>query len=88
MSTDRFIVVEVESGCVRDVYGLPPGWGYDVVDWDDMTDEEEEEAHALIDKAQGYCPGCGDSLINCDGSCMLPDPEGEGCNSWEEVDGG
>lgn len=33
-NSHRTITIEVESGLVQDVLGLPSNWGYQVIDWD------------------------------------------------------
>lgn len=39
----RTLCVEVRGGVVQDVHGLPPGWDYELADYDDEDDDEERE---------------------------------------------
>ena len=43
--TAKNILIHVEGGLVVDVYGMPDGWTYEVVDMDvfDGGDEEDQE---------------------------------------------
>lgn len=39
----KSVIVEVSGGCVQDLYNLPDGYTYTLVDWDNyegMSDEE------------------------------------------------
>lgn len=31
------ITIEIKSGCLVEVSGLPTGWGYDLIDWDSQS---------------------------------------------------
>lgn len=39
----KSIIVEVSEGCVRDVYNLPEGYTYTLVDWDNYEEMSDEE---------------------------------------------
>ena len=34
----KLITIDVDSGCIQDVTGLPEGWGYQIRDWDECSD--------------------------------------------------
>lgn len=46
----KTIIVEVSEGCVRDVYNLPEGYTYTLVDWDNYEGMSDEE---FIDEMRG-----------------------------------
>lgn len=50
----KSIIVEVSGGCVQEVYNLPEGFTYTLIDWDNyegMSDEEFiEEMGLLLDE--------------------------------------
>lgn len=51
----KTVIVEVSGGCVQDVYNLPEGHTYTLVDWDNyegMSDEEfiDEMGELIEDK--------------------------------------
>lgn len=64
------VIVTVEGGCVTDVSGLPPGWDWELIDFDNLDAEEadmERQALALrkpaigspdLADAQAAPPGC------------------------------
>ena len=43
----KTIIVEVSGGCVQEVYNLPKGYTYTLVDWDHYEEMSDEE---FIDK--------------------------------------
>ena len=45
------IVIHIEDGICQNVYHLPDGWGYEVVDTDEH--EGQEEALARLEELEG-----------------------------------
>ena len=43
MSTDKTIKIYIEGGCLLDVIGLPPGYNYELIDYDNVIDYDNEE---------------------------------------------
>ena len=41
--TDKTIKIFVDGGCVTDVFNLPDGFDYAIIDSDVQEDEEDEE---------------------------------------------
>ena len=50
----KTIAIWIEGGCCRDVFNLPKGWNYEVVDTDtdDKTEEEYDEAQERLEALQ------------------------------------
>ena len=46
------IKIEVYGGCVTEVTGLPEGWEYEIVDYDHIEAEQDEELQASSGKRQ------------------------------------
>jgi hypothetical protein len=40
----RTITIEIYGGCLTNVSGLPEGWDYKLVDWDDIEDSKKTKA--------------------------------------------
>ena len=53
--------VEVDGGCVQGVTGLPEGWNWDVVDWDNLRDEVKS-----ADDFQRLQPEYQEAILKCD----------------------
>ena len=49
---DKTIKIEVYGGCVTEVTGLPEGWEYEIVDYDHIEAEQDEELQASSGKRQ------------------------------------
>lgn len=48
---DKTVVVEIYRGCLSEVYNLPEGYKYELVDWDDLEEGmDEEEFKELLEK--------------------------------------
>ncbi len=45
----KTIAIWIEGGCCRDVFNLPEGWNYEVVDTD-ADDKTEEEYDAVQER--------------------------------------
>jgi hypothetical protein len=41
IGSDKTIIISVRGGCVQDVEGLPPGWLYLLLDYDNLEAEKE-----------------------------------------------
>ena len=46
------IKIEVYVGCLTEVTGLPEGWEYEIVDYDHIEAEQDEELQASSGKRQ------------------------------------
>ena len=63
------IRIEVEGGCVTNVSGLPDGWDYELIDYDEPDEEPPTMEEATI------------AFVRRDaGSCEFCPAEGGGCN--------
>ena len=51
IETTHTIVIHIEDGICQNVYHLPDGWGYEVVDTDEH--EGQEEALARLEELEG-----------------------------------
>lgn len=44
------IVIEIYGGCLSDVHNIPENYNYDLIDWDDLKECDENEFKKLLKK--------------------------------------
>lgn len=40
ISDKKNIVIEIYGGCFTEIYNLPKGYTYELIDWDNLKEEE------------------------------------------------
>jgi hypothetical protein len=81
---DCNIEIEVSTGVVTDVRGLPKGWTYEIDDHDSQEDEDEEETLDI----RYRCPECGHLweeqwTCACDSECPQCETSDIGAFVWK-----
>ena len=50
----KSIVITIGGGCLRDVYNLPEGYTYTLIDFDDLAEEDEEESIEVLNEKEPF----------------------------------